>query len=90
MFSLRNMKVISELSSIPPLIWSSDKEKILPKLYRFAGSSETIFLTHTGIIYSASVDVWMTCDFTSLSTVFQSYQDDERLIMKSCVQWNPV
>ena len=25
-----------------------------------------------------------------LSTVFQSYQDNERLIMKGCVQWNPV
>ena len=23
-------------------------------------------------------DGWMTCDFTSLSTVFLSYQDDER------------
>ena len=32
----------------------------------------------------------MTCDFTSFSTVFRSYQDDERLIMKGCVQWNPV
>ena len=29
----------------------------------------------------------MTCDFTSFSTVFQSYQDDGRLIMKGCVQW---
>ena len=28
--------------------------------------------------------------FTSISTVFQSYQDDERLIMKGCKQWNPV
>ena len=36
------------------------------------------------------IDGWMTCDFTSFSTVFQSYQDDERLIMKGCVQWNPV
>ena len=27
-------------------------------------------------------------DFTSLSSVFHSYQDDERLIMKGCVQWN--
>ena len=26
----------------------------------------------------------MTCDFTSLLTVFLSYQDDERLIMKVC------
>ena len=32
---------------------------------------------------------WMTCDFTSFSTVLQSYQDDERLVMKSCAQWNP-
>ena len=30
----------------------------------------------------------MSCDFTSFSTVFQSYQDDWRLIMKGCVQWN--
>ena len=32
----------------------------------------------------------MTCDFTSFSTVFQSYQGDGRLIMKDCVQWNSV
>ena len=32
----------------------------------------------------------MTWDFTSFSTVFQSYQDDGRLIMKGCVQWNSV
>ena len=31
-------------------------------------------------------DGWMICDFTSFSTVFQSYQDDGRLIMKGCVQ----
>ena len=31
----------------------------------------------------------MTCDFTSFSTVFQSYQDDGQLIIKGCVQWNP-
>ena len=24
------------------------------------------------------------------STVFQLYQDDGRVIMKGCVQWNPV
>ena len=28
------------------------------------------------------LDGWMTCDFMSFSTVFQSYQDNERLIMK--------
>ena len=32
----------------------------------------------------------MPCDFTSFSTVFQSYQDKGRIIMKGCVQWNPV
>ena len=36
------------------------------------------------------MDGWMTCDVTSFSTVFQSYQDDERLIIKSCVQWSSV
>ena len=32
----------------------------------------------------------MTCDFTSFSTVIQSYQDDGRLIMKGCVLWSSV
>ena len=32
---------------------------------------------------------WMTTDFKPASTVFQSYQDDGRMIMKGCVQGNP-
>ena len=32
----------------------------------------------------------MTCGFTSFSTVFQSYQDNGRVIIKGCMQWNPV
>ena len=36
------------------------------------------------------MDGWMTCGFTSFLTVFQSYQDDVRMIMKGCVQWNSV
>ena len=36
------------------------------------------------------MDGWMTCDFTSFLKVFQSYQDDVRMIMKGCVQWNSV
>ena len=32
----------------------------------------------------------MACDFMSFSTVFQSYQDTEQMIMEGCVQWNPV
>ena len=42
------------------------------------------------IKYNVWMDGWMTCDFTSFSTVFQSYQDDGQMIMKGCVQWNPV
>ena len=32
----------------------------------------------------------MTCDLTSFLTVSQSYQDDGKVIVKSCVQWNGV
>ena len=42
------------------------------------------------ILYMYKMDGWMTCDFTSFLTVFQSYQDDVRMIMKGCVQWNSV
>ena len=29
------------------------------------------------------MDGWMTCDFMSFLTVFQSYQDDVQMIMKA-------
>ena len=32
----------------------------------------------------------MTWDIMSSSTVFQSYQDDGQVIMKGCLQWNPI
>ena len=32
-----------------------------------------------------NIDGWRTCDFTSFSTVFQSYQDDGQMTMKGCV-----
>ena len=32
----------------------------------------------------------MTCDLTSFSTEFESYQDNDKVIMKGCVQWNLV
>ena len=34
------------------------------------------------------MDGWI--DDLRFSTVFQLYQDDDMIIMKSCVQWNPV
>ena len=35
-------------------------------------------------------DGWMTFNFTSFSTAFQLYQNDRKVKMKGCVQWNPV
>ena len=37
-----------------------------------------------------SMDGWMTCDFMSVSTVSQSYQDDGGMTMKGFVQRNTV
>ena len=36
------------------------------------------------------MDGWLTCNFMSFSKIFQSYQDNGLVIMKGCVQWNPV
>ena len=40
------------------------------------------------------MDGWMeglmTCNFTSFSKVFQSYQDNGWIMIKGCVQWNLV
>ena len=38
----------------------------------------------------STIDGWITFDFTSFITVFQSYQDDGQVIIKDCLQWNPV
>ena len=40
-------------------------------------------------LYSLNI-LGITCDFTSFSAVFQSYQDNGKVIMKGCVQLNPV
>ena len=31
------------------------------------------------------MDGWMLCDFKSFSTVFQSYEDNGRMVMRGCV-----
>ena len=36
------------------------------------------------------MDGLMACDFTYFPKVFQSYQEDEQMIMKGSWQWNPV
>ena len=44
--------------------------------------------THMEAVDQRNKAGWTTCDFTFLSTVFQSYQDDGWMIMNSSVQWN--
>ena len=36
------------------------------------------------------MDGWIFCEFTSISIVFHSYQDDGLMIVKGSVQWNLV
>ena len=66
------------------------KRYVAPLLtYWGPGPSGPLFL-RLCLLNSTCMDRWMTCDFTSFSTVFQSYQDDARLIMKGCLQLNSV
>ena len=71
--------IIPKLSLLSLLIWST--------LQRHAQIMKQQVIKNISLCGNG-MDAWMTGDFTSLSTVFQSYQDEERLIMKGCVQWN--
>ena len=65
----------------------TNPDKTVPK-----GAGSALFASCQnihGIFQMFRFDGSMTCDFTSFSTVLQSYQDDERLIMKVCVQMEP-
>ena len=55
----------------------------------FVHLTSSIYAAHENP-YSNMMDGWMTCNFRTFSTLFQSYQDDGWMIMKGCVQWNPV
>ena len=58
--------------------------------FKVVSSVKIVATPWGGFMHLIKMDGWMTCDFTSFSTVFQSYQGDGRLIMKGCVQWNSV
>ena len=77
--------VFAEMSNVPSAFEIIAK-KIVPGT---SGSVHWIYLSLTGISVgtrqSHCADGWMTCNFTSFSTVFQTYQDDERLTMKGCM-----
>ena len=47
-------------------------------------------ITHHDDDYDEQFDDDEDLRFYVLSTVFQSYQEDGRLIMKGCVQWSSV
>ena len=48
-----------------------------------SGSMLFANLTIFNLMAQVLMDGWMTCNFMSFSTVFQSYQDDKQLIMKA-------
>ena len=64
--------------------WHPTLVKVLDKVF-------VLFLIGKGLSCElSSTYKWMDdCYFLSFSTVFESYQDDGRMIMKGCVQWNP-
>ena len=73
------------------LIFSENNEKVFINVAVVIGTLRVKTL-QSGILLSTSPACrlygWMTCHFTSFSTVFQLHQDDERVIIKDCVQWN--
>ena len=79
--------IIPKLSLLLLLIWSP------VSTFWNRRHTHTLFLVpinRQDLDPTKCIDGWMTCDFTSFFTVFQSYQDDVRMIMKGCVQWNAV
>ena len=46
-------------------------------------------LNYQPLLFLFCGEGWITCDL-GLSKVFQLYKDDGRIIMKGCVQWNPL
>ena len=65
-------------------------KKLKCRLLQFSfGACRVNLLSYQGS-FAARIDGWMTCKFTSFPTVFRSYQDNGLVIMKGCVQWNPV
>ena len=81
---LRQASVLASLNS-----QDSDQSAHLLSLirclqqYRSTSVSYSIIALYIHLC-STIMNGWMTCDFTSFSTVFQSYQDDGRLMLLLC------
>ena len=59
-------------------------EMILSKLHK---NIQSVMMPH--LSHQVVQDGWMTCDFTSFLTAFQSYQDDVWMIMKAVCNETP-
>ena len=80
---------LSQIDAI--LISSSSCMLALPYITEYTGFKGVIYATEPTLqIARYDLDGWIMCNFTSSSTVFQSYQDSGRVIMKGLVQWNPL
>ena len=74
-------KIIPKLCLLPLLIWNTGK--LCDEFSNFQGKE-------AGCLPGMrKMDGWMTYNFTSFSTVFQSYQDNGWVLMKG-VQWKSV
>ena len=71
----------------------TDRPDMTLDVYRGRKTTMQLILTATALqctyqnLINPLMDGWITCHFTSFSTVFQSYQDSGSLIRKGCVQW---
>ena len=63
-------------------------DAFLYQLSKISGDDPESFSKKASSDYK--MDGWLTCYFTFFLTVFQSYQDDEWMIMKGCEQLNLV
>ena len=87
--ALKWAKKLMQRTLIP---WKEDSWKLLAPS-RLMSKSKCLFLhqhfilSYTCFTSKMMMDGWMTCGFTSFSTVFQSYQGDWLRIIKGLVQW---
>ena len=74
------------LTWLRPWPWAYEPKSCAGHIFSLCFIFLWSFIKFASVVYG-----WlMTCNFTSFSNVFQTYQDDERLIMNGCVQWNSV
>ena len=71
-------KIIPGLSFLPLLIWSTVNCHCVCVLFHLRGNLSSMMCVVLSLFFkkqenTCKIDGWMTCDFTSFSTVFQSY-----------------